>query len=115
MSFLLRRIVLSFLSLVLATSCRKASSERIWTQFSGEKALAHVQKLVDLGPRPAGSEAIEKARAYIAEQLQSCGWTVVDREFTDNTPQGQVRFVDLVAHFGVAAGSSFLLCSHYDT
>ena len=115
MSFLSWQAGLLSLCLILADSCAKAPKKEIWKEFTGDKELAHVQKLVDLGPRPAGSEAIEKARAYIAEQLQSCGWTVVDREFTDNTPQGQVRFVDLVAHFGVAAGSSFLLCSHYDT
>src|SRR5438552_17235797 len=115
MSFLSWQAGLLSLCLILADSCAKAPKKEIWKEFSGEKALAHVQELVDLGPRPAGSEAIEKARVYIAEQLQSCGWTVVDREFTDNTPQGQVRVVDLVAHFGVAAGSSFLLCSHYDT
>ena len=117
MSFLLRRIVLSFLSLVLATSCRKASSERIWTQFSGEKALAHVQHLVDFGPRPAGSEAIEKSRAYIKEQLKSCGWTVTEQAFTDQTPRGPVQFVNLIATSGdgLKVNPLFLLCGHYDT
>src|SRR5438105_9613247 len=115
MSFLSWQAGLLSLCLILANSCAKAPKKEIWKEFSGEKALTHVQNLVGLGPRPAGSESIEKARAYIAEQLQSCGWTVVDREFTDNTPRGQVRFVDLVAHFGATAGPSFLLSSHYDT
>src|SRR5438477_788670 len=117
MSFLLRRIVLSSLSLVLATFCRKASSERIWTQFSGEKALAHVQHLVDFGPRPAGSEAIEKSRAYIKEQLKSFGWTVTEQAFTDQTPRGPVQFVNLVATSGngLKVNPLFLLCGHYDT
>src|SRR5207237_2297843 len=115
MSFLAWQAGLLSLCLILADSCAQAPKKEIWKEFSGEKALTHVQNLVGLGPRPAGSEAIEKARVYIAEQLQSWGWTVVDREFTDKTPQGQVRFVDLVAHFGATAGSRFLLCSHYDT
>src|SRR5256885_6841300 len=117
MSFRLRRIVLSSLSLVLATSCRKASSERIWTQFSGEKALAHVQHLVDFGPRPAGSEAIEKSRAYIKEQLKSCGWTVTEQAFTDQTPRGPVQFVNLIAASGngLKVKPLLLLCGHYDT
>ena len=117
MSFLLRRIVLSSLSLVLATSCCKASSERIWTQFSGEKALAHVQHLVDFGPRPAGSEAIEKSRAYIKEQLKSFGWTVTEQAFTDQTPRGPVQFVNLIATSGdgLKVNPLFLLCGHYDT
>src|SRR5438270_13303580 len=117
MSFLLRRIVLSSLCLVLATSCRKAPSEKIWTQFSGEKALAHVQHLVDFGPRPAGSEAIEKSRAYIKEQLKSFGWTVTEQAFTDQTPRGPVQFVNLIGTSGnrLKASPLFLLCGHYDT
>jgi glutaminyl-peptide cyclotransferase len=117
MSFLLRRIVLSSLCLVLATSCRKASSEKIWTQFSGEKALTHVQRLVDFGPRPAGSEAIEKSRAYIEAQLKSFGWTVTEQAFTDQTPRGPVRFVNLIATSGnrLKVNPLFLLCGHYDT
>lgn len=95
-----------------------AVETKIWEEFSGEKALAHVQRLVDLGPRPAGSEAIEKARDYIQEQLRHSGWQVTRQAFTDNTPQGKTHFVNLIARFpGDANGASpsFLLCSHYDT
>jgi len=109
------RASLICIGLILFSACPKATNQQIWTKFSGNKALGHVQKLVDLGPRPPGSEEIEKARAYIADQLQAYGWTVIYREFTDNTPHGQVRFVDLVAHFRPAEGPKFLLCSHYDT
>ena len=40
-----------------------------WNDFSGEKALAHVRALVDLGPRPATSEALKRARSYIIWEL----------------------------------------------
>jgi Predicted aminopeptidases len=102
---------------MLATSCAKAPSGKIWTQFSGDKALAHVQRLVDFGPRTPGSGAIEKSRAYIKRELQSSGWSVSEQPFTENTPRGQVRFVNLIAHFGAGgkANKLFLLCSHYDT
>jgi len=62
---------LAFIYLIAASSCAKAPSKKIWSEFSGEKALNHVQSLVDLGPRPAGSDAIVRARAYIEEQLES--------------------------------------------
>lgn len=96
------------------------STGKVWEEFSGEKALAHVQKLVDFGPRPAGSEAIEKSRAYIDKELKSCGWQVEEQSFTGSTPRGKVRFVNLIARFGGTASKSrpapsFLLCSHYDT
>jgi hypothetical protein len=117
MSFPLRRVGLSFLCLILATSCAKAAPDKIWTQFSGDKALAHVQRLVDLGPRTPQSEAIEKSRAYIKQELNSSGWRVTEQPFTDETPRGQVRFVNLIARFGAIGKTTdlFLLCSHYDT
>ena len=117
MSFPLRRAGLSFLCLILATSCAKAAPGKIWTQFSGDKALAHVQRLVDLGPRTPQSEAIEKSRAYIKQELNSSGWRVTEQPFTDETPRGRVRFVNLIARFGTIGKTtdSFLLCSHYDT
>ncbi len=85
------------------------------TEFSGEKALAHVQRLVELGPRPAGSAALEKARTYISDQLAAAGWKVQRQTFTDKTPNGVITFVNLVATFGEQATPDFLLCSHYDT
>jgi len=96
----------------------RASDTKIWEEFSGERALAHVQRLVDLGPHPGGSDAIEKARDYIEEQLRHSGWQVTRQAFTDDTPRGKIHFVNLIARFGSdthPASSSFLLCSHYDT
>ena len=95
-------------------------SSKIWEEFSGENALRHVQQLVDHGPRPPGSGAIEQARGYITKELEALGWRVTRQSFTDQTPRGPMTFVNLLASFGEdgAAGKtppSFLLCSHYDT
>jgi Zn-dependent M28 family amino/carboxypeptidase len=71
-----------------------------------------------LGPRPAGSDAIEKARNYIEEQLRNSGWHVTSQGFTDDTPRGKIHFANLIARFSSDADTgspSFLLCSHYDT
>lgn len=106
------------LPFLFTTSVAKADAAKIWDEFSGEKAFAHVQQLVDFGPRPAGSEALEKSRVYIADQLRRSGWSVTRQAFTDDTPRGKVQFVNLIAQFsgkGKAASPSFLLCSHYDT
>ena len=89
------------LSLVSLTGAEppRASQPRIWEEFSGEKALAHVQRLVDFGPRPPGSDAIEKSRDYIENQLRLSGWQVTRQAFTDDTPRGKVRFVNLIARY----------------
>jgi hypothetical protein len=96
----------------------RSAETKMWEEFSGEKALAHVQRLVDLGPHPAGSDAIEKVRDYIEEQLRHSGWQVTRQAFTDDTPRGKIHFVNLIARLPgepSAGSSSFLLCSHYDT
>jgi hypothetical protein len=103
------------ISIGFATPC--AAQKKIWEEFSGDKALAHVQQLVDLGPRPPGSEALEKSRGYIEKQLSIFGWKVTRQIFSDETPRGKVQFINLIATFGARGEktSLFLLCSHYDT
>lgn len=102
---------------LFATLAAKANAPKIWQEISGEKALAHVQRLVDFGPRPPGSEAIEKSRHYIEDQLRRSGWQVKRQAFTDDTPRGKVQFVNLIAQFPGQGNAAplFLLCSHYDT
>src|SRR5204863_177020 len=114
----LRNTTIVFLVSLLQTSPVRAAEAKIWEEFSGEKAFAHVQRLVDFGPRPAGSDALEKSRAYIEEQLRPQGWKVRRQAFTDDTPRGKTHFVNLIAQFAKqekATSPAFLLCSHYDT
>ncbi len=94
------------------------SSGNLWEKFSGENAFSHVQALVEFGPRPPASDAIEKSRDYLIKQLELFGWRVAQQTFEDATPHGKVRFVNLRASFPAGDGippPSFLLCSHYDT
>jgi glutaminyl-peptide cyclotransferase len=104
--------------LLVTAPAAKSEQPKIWEEFSGEKALAHVQRLVDFGPHPVGSKAIEKARNYIEDQLRQSGWQITRQAFTDDTPRGKAHFVNLIARFsgdGRVASPSFLLASHYDT
>jgi len=113
-------MVPAILALVFLAGCGPASTKenaqkKIWEDFSGDKALAHVQAMVDFGPRPPGAEAIKKTRAYLIKQLEASGWKVQSQNFSDDTPRGKVQFVNLIATFGSDAAPSFLVCSHYDT
>jgi glutaminyl-peptide cyclotransferase len=92
-----------------------SSKNEIWEKFSGANAFAHVKNLVELGPRPAASEALVKSRGYIRAQLEKAGWRMSSQTFTEKTPRGTITFVNLIAHFSEKASPSFLLCSHYDT
>jgi Zn-dependent M28 family amino/carboxypeptidase len=110
-----------FLTLILIVRVSPAAAEqKLWDEVSGDKALAHVQALVDIGPRIPGSEALEKSRLYIEKQLRDAGWNVIRQSFTDETPRGKTTFVNLVARFRgkdvkQTTAATFLLCSHYDT
>src|SRR5256886_2809126 len=104
--------------LLFVPSWTMGDPAKIWEEFSGEKAFAQVQRLVDFGPRPAGSKALEKSRDYIEGQLQASGWQVTRKAFSADTPRGKIQFVNWIARFSGerhAASPSFLLCSHYDT
>lgn len=93
----------------------------LWKEFRGSRAFEEVQKQVDIGPRPAGSPAIEKAREHIESGLKAAGWTTERQEFTAETPRGKVRFVNIIGRFGAGGAPASkstqqaILCSHYDT
>lgn len=90
----------------------------IWKEFSGTNAFEHVRRLVELGPRPSGSDAIEQARSYISEALAGFGWKVERQEFSENTPRGTIRFVNLIARFRQlqpAETQKVIVASHFDT
>ena len=100
------------------TGCKPFSSKgKPWQEFSGARALAHVQALVALGPRPPESDAIKKARAYIHQQLEATGWQVVDQPFSARTPRGTVQFVNLIARRPDQPQSEklYFVGAHYDT
>lgn len=117
--------LLAGLAFFSGSACKKeqraepAGGEKPWRDFSGARALAHVQRLVDFGPRPAASEAIKKSRDYITAQLVQSGWSVIPQAFSDDTPRGKVGFVNLIARFTSPQKATrdrlFLVCSHYDT
>ncbi len=104
-----------FWSRVLLKGIRPASYGEPWKEFSGEKALAHVQALVDFGPRPPAPRRSRRPATYLRQYLEANGWQVVEQPFTDETPRGPVEFVNLIARRPNEASKLFLLGSHYDT
>ena len=66
-------------------------------QFSGEKALEQVKALVDIGPRPPGSEGYEKALVHLEAAFAQAGWTTLRQSFPLGTPKGPFTFTNLIA------------------
>ena len=83
--------------------------------FDSNRAWEHLRQLLALGPRPAGSPAIEQSRAYIKNQLSASGLTAVEQTWTDKTPLGPVRMVNLIATIPGASKNRVIIASHYDT
>jgi len=111
MRLLLDLLALLFLFSVGCTSSPKAAVPPV----SGEKAMEHVRAQVAFGPRPPGSAALEKCRAYITDQLRGYGYEVQVDEFEAVTPYGGKVMKNLIARKGTSSRGVVALASHYDT
>lgn len=113
---------------VAAAACASAATPapQQVPAFDGERAFAHVRRMVEIGPRPAGSPGAAKTRAYIVEQLAALGIETEEQRFEANTPIGPVPMVNLRASIPLLQASGqaprqgsgrgrLLFASHYDT
>lgn len=83
--------------------------------FDAARAFRDLEALVHIGPRPAGSNGAEQARALIRERLRQAGWLVESQNVTVAKPGGGTALlVNLVAR-RAAAPARTLLVTHYDT
>ena len=83
--------------------------------FDAARAWEHLRQLVAIGPRPAGSPAIEQARTYIKAQLAAAGVSVAEQTWDDETPLGRTRMVNLIATIPGARKERLVFSGHYDT
>jgi Zn-dependent M28 family amino/carboxypeptidase len=91
------------------------SSPAIVAAFNSERAMDHVKKQIDFGPRPPDTQPLAQTRAYIANELKSYGLAVSLDEFTATTPQGEKKMTNIVAEIPGATKTLVLITSHYDT
>jgi len=100
----------------VSTSSRPVpTSPPIVAAFNGERAMDHVKKQIDFGPRPPESQQLAKTRSYITNELKSYGLTVSLDEFTATTPQGEKKMANIVAEIPGETKTLILITSHYDT
>jgi Zn-dependent M28 family amino/carboxypeptidase len=115
--------IISVAAIVLACACVSAetpASDQTSEppKFDGKRAFEHIERLVAIGPRSAGSEGIQKTRDYIKQQLTAIGLTPVEQPFEAQTPIGPVKMVNISAR--IPWGSSdatfrVIFAGHYDT
>ena len=81
----------------------------------GTRAFEHVRHLVELGPRPPGSEAIYRAQSYIIEQLRGYGCHVEEHDFHASTPIGDLAMKNIITKIPGTEPDIVLFATHYDT
>jgi glutaminyl-peptide cyclotransferase len=83
--------------------------------FNGERAMDHVKKQLEIGPRIPGSPELAKTREYILRSLKSSGLVVKTDEFSVTTPFGEKNMVNLTAEVPGESKDVIIVASHYDT
>lgn len=83
--------------------------------FNGERAMDHVRKQVEIGPRISGSPELAKTREYIVNTLKGFGLAVRSDEFTASTPVGEKKMVNITAEVPGESRDAIIISSHYET
>lgn len=87
-----------------------------FTAARATNALARVFTLLTLGPRDAGTPGAERAAQWLTNQLCNAGLTntrVIS--FEDATPDGPVKFHNVLAEWPGVSPKWIVLLSHFDT
>ena len=109
----------SFTAFGLVIALAEACSAQVASapKFDGARAFADLKAMVEIGPRPAGSPAIEKTRDYIRKELAAAGLKTEDQAFDAQTPTGTVHMVNLRATLPGQAQDRgrIVIGGHYDT
>jgi Zn-dependent M28 family amino/carboxypeptidase len=102
---------------VAATACLGAASQPAPPRFDASRAFADLKRMVEIGPRPSGSPAIEKTRDYIKAQLTAAGLSPEEQPFDVDTPVGRLHMVNIRATLpGQATDRGrIVIGGHYDT
>ena len=83
--------------------------------FDADRAFDDLRKMVEIGPRPAGSAELARTRQFIIGELQSYGLKVTTDEFKPKTPAGERDMFNITAELPGESSDVIIISSHYDT
>ena len=106
---------ISAVSALIVVFAAAASGQPAAPAFDSGRAWEHLRQLVAIGPRPAGSAAIDQARTYVKSQLSAAGVAAAEQAWDNDTPIGNVHMVNLVAAIPGARADRIVISGHYDT
>jgi glutaminyl-peptide cyclotransferase len=99
----------------IRSAAESATPAPIPSAFNGDRAIEHVRKQIEIGPRIPGSPELAKTREYILNELRSYGLAVNTDEFNSSTPFGEKRMVNITAEYPGESKDVIIIASHYDT
>ena len=100
---------------LLLVSAVATGADPAAARFDGAAAFRHLERLVAIGPRPAGSPAGVRTREYITGELKRAGVQSRIEPFDAETPEGRVKMANVVAVLPGRRSDVILVGGHYDT
>jgi Zn-dependent M28 family amino/carboxypeptidase len=99
------------------SACIGAAGQAPPPHFDAQRAFADLKHMVDIGPRPSGSPAIQQTRDYIKAQLTAAGLKPEEQPFDVNTPVGPLHMVNIRATLPGQSSDRgrIVIGGHYDT
>lgn len=112
--WLIISLAVVLIAVVVALGVQRGSSPKD-SPFNEQRAWTDLRTFVGIGPRPAGSDAIAKARNYIVAELQKAGLKAQLEEFEARTPRGLRKMVNIHSVRPGSKPAVIALTGHYDT
>ena len=84
-------------------------------KFDSTRAWADLEAQVKIGPRHAGTAALEQTRVFILAQLKAAGIEARRQVFMAKTPLGEMMMANIVATIPGRRPERIALASHFDT
>ena len=109
------RCVYPFVLTILAgfVACKETPS--LPYSFSGERAYEEVERLLTFSPRDAGTPQGHAAARHLSTRLNAMGIESELDPFTDMTPAGSKKMINVMATLRGSSDEWIILASHFDT
>ncbi|MEM8866245.1 MAG: M28 family peptidase [Planctomycetota bacterium] len=85
--------------------------------LNAERAMGYLRQICAIGPRPAGSPAMDEQRKLLTDHFRSLGGEVERQGFLAPNPLGgaKVPMANLIVRYRPELTRRVVLCAHYDT
>jgi len=109
-------VIVALLAGTAAPGAAQSALPDVKTLITPQPIAAHVRALaVDIGARPAGSEAEAQAADYVAAQFESWGYTVTRQPFEVTVGSAEIASQNVIATLPGAQEPQIVVGAHLDS